>query len=535
MSEQGVDLRSTWAVLRRRRGSIAAAALFGAVAGAGLLYVLPSPYASTSVVLLPTATQAGSGRTGGYDAETQVLIAQSADVLGRAGLAVTPNLSTQGAQDRVTVEAPTSSILRFTARGTTSDAAELLSAASAQSFVDYLEQSANELSRTRRETLQGRLDTLKGSLDALNAQIRRTSARLVGEPAGSTAGRADASAIAALTASQGQTVLEIDNVQKQLAGDEADGGQVAAGASVIQGASPGQQSEFVTRAMTFVAGGATLFFAVTALFLALTNRRDPKLRSRDEIADAVGIPVLASFRTRPARTAKGWVELLEGYAPANVDGWALRQLLRAVAPTPGRSGSGAVGDGAPLVVVVFNLSNDAGALAAGPQLASFAASMGTTTQLVAAQPHESANALWAACSRVAEESDPRPALSVTTRLDAPAEGELMVQLAVLDSDDPEPDSRLSAGAVALLAVSAASSTRVALADAVVAADRAGLVIDGLVVTNPDPLDRTSGRLVPRDRPSSGPAAPTVLSTPVIGRPPARSAPKRNRTQGGSGR
>ena len=112
MSEQGVDLRSTWAVLRRRRGSLAAAALFGAVAGAGLLYVLPSPYASTSVVLLPTATQAGSGRTGGYDAETQVLIAQSADVLGRAGLAVTPNLSTQGAQDRVTVEAPTSSILR---------------------------------------------------------------------------------------------------------------------------------------------------------------------------------------------------------------------------------------------------------------------------------------------------------------------------------------------------------------------------------------------------------------------------------------
>ena len=110
-----------------------------------------------------------------------------------------------------------------------------------------------------------------------------------------------------------------------------------------------------------------------------------------------------------------------------------------------------------------------------------------------------------------------------------------MQLAVLDSDDPEPDSRLGTGAVALLAVSAASSTRVALADAVVAADRAGLVIDGLVVTNPDPLDRTSGRLVPRERPGSGIAAPTVLSTQVISRPPAGSAAKRNRTQGGSGR
>ena len=277
---------------------------------------------------------------------------------------------------------------------------------------------------------------------------------------------------------------------------------------------------------------------MTALFIALTNRRDPKLRSRDEIADAVGIPVLASFRTRPARTTKGWVELLEGYAPANVDGWALRLLLRAVTPTSDRSGSAAVGDGAPLVVVVFSLSNDAGALAAGPQLASFAASTGTTTQLVAAQPHESANALWAACSRVTEESDPRPTLSLTTRLDVPPKGELTVQVAVLDSDDPQPEPRLGAGAVALLAVSAASSTRVALTDAVVAADRAGLVIDGLVVTNPDPLDRTSGRLVPRERPSSGMAVPTVLSTQVTGRPHAAdadAAAERKRTQSGSGR
>ncbi len=533
MSEQGVDLRSTWAVLRRRRGAIAVAALFGAVAGAGLLYALPSPYTSTSVVLLPTATQAGSGRTGGYDAETQVLVAQSAEVLGSAGRTVTPILSAQAAKDRVTVEAPTPSILQFTARGATSEAAELLSAASAQSFVGYLEQSANELSRTRRATLQDRLDTLQRSLDALEAQIRQTSARLVGKGATSTAARADSAAIAALTASQGQTVLEIENVKKQLSGDRADGGAVAAGASVIQGASPGEQSEFVTRALTFVAGCGALFLAVTALFLALTNRRDPKLRSRDEIADAVGIPVLASFRTRPARTAKGWVELLEGYAPPNVDGWALRQLLRALGPGPGRPRAQAGGDGPPLVVVVFSLSNDAGALAAGPQLASFAASTGTMTQLFAAQPHESANALWAACSRLPEEPDPRPGLSVTTRPGAATQAELTVRLAVLDSHDPEPEPLLGTRVVALLAVSAASATRVALVDAVVAADRAGYVIDGLVVTNPDPLDRTSGRLVPREPQGSGVVAPAVLGTKaVVGRAPTATVVTRDRTHGG---
>jgi hypothetical protein len=534
MSEQGVDLRSTWAVLRRRRGALALAGLFGAVAGAGLLYVLPSPYTSTSVVLLPTATQAGSGRTGGYDAETQVLIAQSADVLGRAGLAVTPHLSGPGVKDLVTVDAPTPSIIRFTARGASRDEAELLSAASAQSLVDYLEESANELSQAKRSALQERLDALKGSLDSLNAQIQKTSARMVGERPGSTQGRADAGAVAALTASQGETVLQIENVKNQLSGEQDLGGQVSMGASVIQRASPGEQSDFLTRALGFVAGGAALFVAVAALFVALTNRRDPKLRSRDEIADAVGIPVLASLRTRPARTATGWVELLEGYTPPNVDGWALRQLLRSVAPSPVRVGGRGPGDAGPVVVVLFSLSDDDAALAAGPQLASFAASTGVTTQLVAAQPHESANALWAACGRLAEEAGPRPALSVTTRPGSPTDSHLVVQLAVLDGDDPEPDPRLDTGAVALLAVSAASATRVVLADAVVAADRAGLVIDGLIVTNPDPLDRTTGRLVPRET-SSGSGAAGVLSATVVGRTAAGSAARPRRTQDGSAR
>jgi uncharacterized protein involved in exopolysaccharide biosynthesis len=37
MTEQVVDLGSTWAVLRRRRGVILLAALLGALAGAGCL------------------------------------------------------------------------------------------------------------------------------------------------------------------------------------------------------------------------------------------------------------------------------------------------------------------------------------------------------------------------------------------------------------------------------------------------------------------------------------------------------------------
>jgi hypothetical protein len=232
---------------------------------------------------------------------------------------------------------------------------------------------------------------------------------------------------------------------------------VAAGASVIQGASPGEQSEFATRALTFVVGGAAAFFAASALFLALTNRRDPKLRS----VTRSPTPWASRCSRRSARDRthrQGWVELLGGYAPANVDGWHCASCS-ARSPPP-RADPPAQ----PWATAPRSWSSCSACRTTperwppGRRFASFAASTGTTTQLVAAQPHESANALWAACSRVAEESDPRPALSVTTRLDVPAEGELTVRLAVLDGDDPEPDPRLGTGAVALLAVSAASST-----------------------------------------------------------------------------
>ena len=93
MTEQVVDLGSTWAVLRRRRVAIIAAALLGGLAGAGLLVLSPPAYLSTSVVLLPEATQAGSGKTGGYDADTQVLIATSAEILLRAAQQVQPELT----------------------------------------------------------------------------------------------------------------------------------------------------------------------------------------------------------------------------------------------------------------------------------------------------------------------------------------------------------------------------------------------------------------------------------------------------------
>src|SRR5207245_167977 len=69
----------------------------------------------------------------------------------------------------------------------------------------------------------------------------------------------------------------------------------------------------------------TLLCAITS---GARGRQDRKLRERDEIAGAIGVPVLASIPVvHPSDTA-GWTRLLQEYQPAVVHAWNLRKALR---------------------------------------------------------------------------------------------------------------------------------------------------------------------------------------------------------------
>jgi uncharacterized protein involved in exopolysaccharide biosynthesis len=490
MTEQVVDLGSTWAVLRRRRGVILLAALLGGLAGAGLLVLSPPAYLSTSIVLLPSAAQDGSGKTGGYEADTQVLIATSAEILLRAAQQVQPELTQAEITDRVSAEAPSSAVLSIKAAGPTAGQAEDLASAVAQSLVDYLEDDKRAVSKAQKAVLQERLDTLNASLANVNKEIKKATDRLAAGGRTSAAGRADAAAISELTAVRASTVLDIEALRKQLAGGGPTSGQVAAGASVMQLASPGKQSDLVADALMSVLGGAAACALLIALYLLVTNQRDPKLRSRDEIADAVGIPVVTSLRARQLRSTHAWRELLRAYTPDSPDAWSLRQLLHGLVPDAGKERPISPG----FVLIVLSVSGDRAGLAIGPQIASFAASNGIATQLFAAQHHEAATTLWVACSQHPQREDLPAGLSVTTVPDSRMRVDLTVRLVVLDRDTPEPDPDFVAGGTAVLAVSSGAATRRNLADAVVAADRVGLTVQGIIVANPEPLDRTTGRL-----------------------------------------
>lgn len=499
MSEQAIDLRSAWQVLRRRSGVLALAAALGAAGGGALVHFAPPVYTSTSKVLLPPVVEGSGAAANAHTIDTQVQIVLSQAVLGPAGRAMRPALSSAQVGNRVEVEAPTPDVLVITATGTSPEQAEALCEAVASAEIDYLAAAASTVDAEARSSLAQRATTLKGSLDTVTAQIKATQQRLNGADLKSATGKADAAALAELTAQQADLVLQIDKVDQEIAATLEPVARPASKASVIQRASPAKRMPLVLSYALYSAAGAALLSAFAALVVVLRVRRERAVRSRDQIADALGIPVVASMRCQAPRSVAAWTSLLGNYAPHNVEAWTLRQLVRLVTPGhPGSLADPADGGTASPSVLVLTLAEDQQALAVGPQIASFAASTGVRTQLVTAQMHESANALWAACAGVPPNEQARPGLSVDTRRHVGRSADLVVHMAVIDRH--RPDLHAAPGrAVTLLAVTAGAATAEDLAKVALAADDAGHPIARIVVVNPDPFDRTTGRLLPSER------------------------------------
>jgi hypothetical protein len=82
--------------------------------------------------------------------------------------------------------------------------------------------------------------------------------------------------------------------------------------------------------------------------------------------------------------------------------------------------------------------------------------------------------------------------------------------------------------VTLLAVTAATATAEELARAALAADDAGESIDRIVVIDPDPLDRTTGRLAPAERAQLASLPSLMTGSEIAGEATALEARRRLR-------
>jgi len=280
------------------------------------------------------------------------------------------------------------------------------------------------------------------------------------------------------------------------------------------------QSILIDGLVGLVAGA--LVGSVVALALGRSDRR---LRERDQIAHAIGVPVVASVPVSHSSDPADWAKLFANYQPQAVHAWQLRTVLRYIGmadqetrPSPDNGtgeADGAVldGDGGGVSLGVLSLSTDPRALALGPQLAVFAASQGIPTALVIGpQQDEGATAaLRTAC----EASQATPELSRPLKLVVSDELEetgqkraaLTVVVIVVDGRTPEVPTTMRTGAT-VIGVTAGRVTAEQLARAAVAAAGDGREVTGILVADPEQTDKTTGRV------------------PQLMRPPRRGLPNR---------
>ena len=486
MTEQAVELRSLLPVLRRRWGVLIVAAVLGAVAGIGFVLVRPPMYSSTSQVLLPRQTDA-SGQSIEPDIKTQVQVAESGAVLGPAADELDPAPSINDLKERVEVSSPADYVVQFEASAVDSGAAETLANALADSQVDYLNESVSSRTNAERSVLSERLESLQTSLRSVRKEITQTENRIEGAYVSGEDTSADETALSRLTARHADLVMKIDEVKEQ-----ATGSDVSGQARTIQESSPAERPSLVTWYAVAALIGALVALLLAAAIIIVRSRRDPRLWYRDELADALGKPVLASLRSQTPKDVTGWTILLECYAPDSVDEWALRRALRDLASDDSQPATTSHRwPEHPGSITVFALADDSKAIALGPQLASYAAANGIRTHLIPAQQNESASTLWAACRSHAGEG--RPNLRVNPPVSSTS-CDLTIVLAVVDRKTAELENLPQTDAN-VLAVSAGSATAEDIARIAVSTDAAGNPIDGLLVADPDRLDKTTGRLM----------------------------------------
>jgi CheY-like chemotaxis protein len=273
-------------------------------------------------------------------------------------------------------------------------------------------------------------------------------------------------------------------------------------ARVLQPATSAAGSTLSSRLVATGLLGALLGAVIAAFAVLAVSHRDRRLRERDEIADSIGVPVLASFNVDHPSDAAAWTKLLADYEPSAVEAWRMKKALQYLGLTDVNLNGHNGGNGFSLAVISFSF--DRKALALGPQLAVFAASRAIPTALVLG-PQQDVNAtatLRAACAT--PHSAPSSHLRVIVKdhdaiLRKP-DATLTVIVTVVDGEAPHiPDTIRTT--VTVLGVSAGVATAEQLARVAASAAVGGHDIAGILVADPDPADPTTGRLPQLARPA----------------------------------
>ncbi len=307
-----------------------------------------------------------------------------------------------------------------------------------------------------------------------------------------------------------------DSYVKYVSSSQSAVGRVPA--QVLQSASNAAGPSPIARTIIFAVLGGLAGALIGVIVALAIGRNDRRLRERDEIANSIGIPVIASVPVAHPSNAAGWTKLLEGYKPTAVHSWQLRRALQQLGMpvagfgSPANNGNGSSSyyddrvamydsDGGCFSLLVLSLSSDSGALALGPQLAVFAASQNIPTSLVIGPQQDAAATatLRTACAAPLSEASLRHGLLRVTAydegggVDLQPDTALAIVVGVVDGQAPRMPDTMRTSATAI-GVSAGAATAEQLARAAVVAVADGREATGILVADPDPDDQTTGRI-----------------------------------------
>ena len=509
--EQALDLREWLSALRRHRLVFAVLALVGLCGGVAFGLAEPAPFSSKAVILLPPSTSSPNGpQTQGIG--TLVQIATSPGILERANLRLDPPLPLSVLQRRVKVTSPTSQLLQITATATTGRQSEQLANGVAVAFLAYITKEAAARPGVT-QALNQDSSQIQRQISDLQQQIDNTTAAIASDGSGSPLGQSQLALLTTLEAQQQNAALQLDSVKAQLAQAKLSEAAADTGTVILTRATTAaapRALRWVTLGGLGIVGG--ILIATVVVLLAI--RRDHGLRRRDEIAEVVGAPVVASVTLRARRQASDWIDLFVRWQPGVQEAWTTRKVLRRESDGPMEND-----------VTVIALAGDQAALVFAPQLAACAAAIGIPTTFVDHTTHESTLNLRRATGVLAAGLGPRrDNLRVRAVDDAPEPPSisLVVTAAVLEPTDPQwrPSSRST---TTWLAVSAGFATAEQLARVSVSAADHMHVIRGVVVVNADPGDSTTGRF-PAPLGEPGTATPGRVWGTVKGRAPMSVEP-----------
>ena len=419
---------------------------------------------------------------------TETRIATSSPVLEKAIKATGDTISVDDLRQRVAASAVTTSLLDVQVEDTSSRRAITLSNAVALGYVAYSKQLAAQSGDNLVRALQARATKLNGQLNDLEAQVTDQAAKVSALPLGSAQAASANANLNTLQTRLQSTTLDLRDVNQEINSAQLNAQGETEGLRVLEPATSAEGPSLLASALPFLLAALVALAAGCAAAL-WRDRRDDRARRRQDIAAAIGAPVLASLQAR--RSSGSGSRAVANQHGSQSDEQTLRQLERRLANGQ-ETGAG---------FVVVSLTGDDAAIQIVRQLSDAAAQSGLETALFVPPSRQLLEGLHVSTTGLNGATQDNPTIHELHRTldDAAPNADLAIVLVITDGSKLELP-RWSAAMPTVMSVSAGFARRDELAIVSAMMRAASRPFAGVIVTNPDPRDGTSASQLPTTEP-----------------------------------